>query len=102
MSSGFTAGFLTLFVPILLFAASCASSGDDKTNTGTQKRYPSPTAVFDAYREARGKRDSRKVFSCLTPEAQNDAVFENFFACTMSNSKEAPTWAAPLRRLWLL
>ena len=88
MSNGFTAGVLTLFVPIFLFAASCASSGDDKTEKKTKKQHSSPKAVFDAYRELRGKREWRKVFSLLTPEAQNDAVFEDFFSCTMSNSKE--------------
>ena len=83
------AGFVASLVPILLFTASCASSGDDKADTGTQKRYPSPTAVFDAYREARSKRDWRKCFSCLTPEEQNNAVFESFFECAESNSKES-------------
>ena len=52
-------------------------------------RYPSPTAVFDAYREAREKRDWCKCFSLLTPEAQNDALFESFFACGMHDSKES-------------
>jgi hypothetical protein len=52
-------------------------------------RYASPTAVFDAYREAREKRDWRKCFSLLTLEAQNDALFESFFACGMHDSKES-------------
>ena len=88
MSSGFTAASLTLLASMLLFAASCASSGDDKRDAGTQKRYPSPTAVFDAYRKARDKRDARTVFSLLTPQAQSDAVFESFFECTELGSKE--------------
>ena len=54
----------------------------------TQRRYPSPTAVFDAYREVRGKREWRKVFSVLTLEMQNDSVFETFFGCAEHNSKE--------------
>jgi hypothetical protein len=88
MSSGFTAGSLTSFVSILLFAASCASSGDDKKDAGTQKRYPSPTAVFDAYRKARDKRDVRTFFSLLTPRAQSDVVFESFFECMEVGSEE--------------
>jgi hypothetical protein len=93
MSSGFTAGVLTLFVPIFLVAASCASSGDDKMEKETQKRYSSPKAVFDAYREVRGKREWGKLFSLLTPEAQNAAAFEEFFSCTMSDSGGADTEA---------
>lgn len=89
MSNGFTAGVLTLFVPILLCAASCARIEGDETSAGTRIRYQSPSAVFDAYREARAKRDWRKCFSCLTPETQNEAVFEVFFSCTESNSKES-------------
>jgi hypothetical protein len=50
--------------------------------------YPSPTAVFDAYRKARENREWRTCFSFLTPEAQNDAVFEDFFACAEHASKE--------------
>ena len=80
-------GFVALLVPILLFAASCASSGGDKRDTGTQNRYQSPTAVFDAYREARVKREWRELFSFLTPEAQSDAVFESFFECMEMTSK---------------
>ena len=56
--------------------------------TKLPKRYASPIAVFDAYRKARDKRDSRVVFSLLTPEVQNDAVFESFFACMEQGSKE--------------
>jgi hypothetical protein len=89
MSRGFTAGVLTLFIPIFLFVASCASSGDDKMENETQKRYSSPKAVFDAYREVRGKREWGKLFSLLTPETQKNAVFEAFFSCMMLHSKEA-------------
>jgi hypothetical protein len=84
MRNGHAACFVALLVPLCLLTASCVSSGDDKT----PKRYASPIAVFDAYRKARDKRDSRVVFSLLTPEAQNDAVFESFFACMEQGSKE--------------
>jgi hypothetical protein len=83
--SRFTDWFAMLIVPLFLLTASCESSGDDKT----QVRYPSAKAVFDAYREAREKREWGKLFSLLTPQAQKDAVFEDFFSCTMSNSGEA-------------
>jgi hypothetical protein len=52
-------------------------------------RYQTPTAVFDAYREARGKRNYRKVFSCLTSESQNDAIFEAFFTCMEAQGADA-------------
>ncbi len=91
MSSAFTAGFLTLCVPIFLLAASCASSGDGKTESGTQKRYASPTAVFDAYREARAKRDARTIFSLSTPQVQSDTVFESLFSCMERQGADAIT-----------
>lgn len=74
-----------MFVPLFLLTASCASSGGDTAPI----RYQSPTAVFNAYREAGGKRDWRKCFACLTPEAQKETVFEVFFSCTMSSSEES-------------
>jgi hypothetical protein len=89
MSSGFTAGFATLLVSILLLAVSCARIEGDETGAGTRTRYSSPKAVFDAFREARGKRDWRKCFSLLTAKAQSDALFESFFACGMHDSKES-------------
>lgn len=79
MSRGFTDGFAASLVPLFLLAASCANSGSDKT----PNRYQSPKAVFDANREAQRKREWRKVFSLLTPEMQNDAAFESFFASMM-------------------
>jgi hypothetical protein len=77
-----------LVAPMLGLAASGADRETGRTNLGTQKRYASPKAVFDAYREAREKHDKRKLFSLLTPNAQNYAVFESFFACTEQGSKE--------------
>jgi hypothetical protein len=74
-----------MHVPLFLFLASCASGGEGNNGTEIQIRYPSPTAVFDAYREARDKREWRKVFSLLTTDAQNDAVFESLFACAAGN-----------------
>jgi hypothetical protein len=84
MNGGFTYWFGVSLVPLFLLAASCASSASDKT----PNRYQSPKAVFDAYREARAKRDARTVFSLLTPQAQNDATFETFFACMEQGSQE--------------
>jgi hypothetical protein len=84
MCRGLNAGFVALFVPLILLPGSCRISADDKAPS----RYQSPTAVFDAFREARGNGDWRKVFSLLTPEGQKDALFEAFFACGMHESKE--------------
>ena len=53
--------------------------------------YPSPAAIFDAYRKARDKRDARAVFSLLTPEAQSDAVFETVFSCMERQGTDAIT-----------
>jgi hypothetical protein len=78
-----TAGFVAAVVPLFVLTVSCPVSADDKA----PKRYSSPTAVFDAFREARDKRDWRKVFPLLTPEAQSYAVFESFFECTELGSK---------------
>ncbi len=88
MSNGITPGFLTLLVPIILFAASGASSENEKTGPGAQKRYESPKEVFDAYRKAREKRDYRTIFLLSSPKRQNDAVYEAFFACMEQGSKE--------------
>lgn len=87
MSSGFTHWFIASLIPLFLFAATRAGSGEDKTPS----LYPSPTAVFDAYRKARDKRDARTVFAILTPQAQNDAVFESFFACIERQGADAIT-----------
>ena len=67
----------------VILVSACAADVGDKKETGNEKRYPSPKAVFEVYREARAKRDYRKCFSCLTPEAQNEAAFESFFGCAM-------------------
>jgi len=85
MINGFTDWFTLLVVPFFLLATSCASSGDHNT----QERYPSPKAVFDAYREARAKRDAWVVFSLLTPQTQNDAVFEAIFSCMERQGTDA-------------
>lgn len=85
MSSGFTDWLAVSLVPFFLLATSCASSGSDKT----PKRYQSPNAVFNAYREARAKRDARAVFSLLTPQAQNNAVFESVFSCMERQGTDA-------------
>ena len=74
---------MVFVLPAFILASACAANVGDKKETGDKKRYPSPKAVFEAYREARAKRDYRKCFSCLTPRAQNEAVFESFFACGM-------------------
>ena len=87
MSNGLTDYLIASFVPLFLLAASCATSGSDNT----PRRYQSPKAVFDAYREARAKRDARAVFSLSTPQVQNDAVFESLFSCMERQGADAIT-----------
>jgi hypothetical protein len=83
------ATFVASLLPLLVLTISCANREDVDSHDGVPNSYPSPTAVFDAYREAREKRECRKCFSLLTSEAQNDALFESFFACGMHDSKES-------------
>lgn len=66
--------------PIL---ASCANTATESTSAAT------PADVFETYREARSKRDWRRCFSILTPEAQDGAVFEAYFSSAESGSPEA-------------
>jgi hypothetical protein len=73
---------LAMALPLLGWAEE-PNSKQSKAN-----RYASPTAVFEAYREARGSRDTRTCFSCLTPVMQDEVVFQTFFECAERNSKE--------------
>ncbi len=75
---------LALLVPLTCLPASPVHA-DDK---GTVQQYCTPTAVFEAYREARSMQQWRKVFSLLTAESQDDLVFESFFACAVHDTKE--------------
>ncbi|MDR3634848.1 MAG: hypothetical protein P4L84_13675 [Isosphaeraceae bacterium] len=84
MSSDSTAGFVALLLPLLLSAGPWACSADN----GPPKRYPSPKAVFDAYREARARRDWRTCFSLMTRELQDDVIFECDFACEVRDDKD--------------
>lgn len=91
VNSGALKCILALVLPALLLAASGASSGDDKANSGTQKRYSSPKAIFEAYREARVKRDARKLFNLFTTKIQDHMVFESFFSCMERQGADAIT-----------
>ena len=88
MSGSFTIRFLTFPVLIILFAASCMGSENEKTSSGIQKRYQSPKDVFDAYRKACEKRDYPTIFLLSSPKRQSDAVYEAFFACTEQTFQE--------------
>lgn len=77
-----SAGFIALLLPIFLSAGAC--SADD----GLPKLYPSPKAVFDAYREACARRDWRACFPLLSREGQDDAVFEAYFSLMMDPQDE--------------
>jgi hypothetical protein len=84
MSGGHTAGFVAVLPPLFLMASLWASSADDSP----PKRHPSPKAVFDAWREARARRDWRTCFYLLTREVQDYAVFESYFSCAINDSKD--------------
>ena len=85
MSVGRTANLATWLLPLLLMAGPWACPADD----GPPKRHPSPKAVFDAWREARVRRDWRTCFSLLTSEVQDYVVFESYFSCSIKDSKES-------------
>lgn len=72
---------LVILGPLML--ASCVKAADENSV------FSSPVTVFDAYREARNKRDWRRCFALLTSEALDDAVFEAFFSSAESQSKKA-------------
>jgi hypothetical protein len=78
-----------LLIPLFILTASCARRSESKPSAAPPHAiYATPTAVFDAYREARRKREWRKCFDCLTPDSQKDQMFEIYFACGMSSSNE--------------
>ena len=83
MGSRSATGVLALLFSLLVPTASTSASAEDKTPA----RYPTPNAVFDAYRDARAKREWRTVFSTLTFKVQNDVVFECFFGCMEHGAK---------------
>lgn len=83
MSGESTTRCVALLLPLFLSAGPWACSAND----GHTKRYASPKAVFDAYREVHARRDYRMCFSLLSLERQDDAVFEAFFACAMHPQK---------------
>jgi hypothetical protein len=60
------------------------------------KNYSSPNAVFDAYREACAKGDTRTTFLCLTPELRDEEVFEAYFACNLKD--DSPKVVAVLKK----
>lgn len=80
----FTSSFFLLAVLSVAFVLlSHESTAAEKPDPELPKVYPSPGAVFEAYREAREKQDYRTVFFCLTPESREPAVFEAWFAANM-------------------
>jgi hypothetical protein len=83
MRSGRALLFAVGVLTSLLWTVSAEwSSLSTLTETG-QPNYPSPTAVFDAYRKALAKGDLRMAQLCLTPELIDDEVEEALFLCEM-------------------
>ena len=78
-------------ISLLILSGACARQHDSKPSAGLPGGvYATPAAVFDAYREARRKKEWRKCFDCLTPDAQKSMVFELVFQCGLGGSERAP------------
>jgi hypothetical protein len=77
MRINLTASRSALIIPLLIFSASHVSLAEEEP----PKPYPSPTAVFDAYRQAYRSSDWRTFYLLFTPEAQRDLLFGANIAC---------------------
>jgi hypothetical protein len=64
-----------LVASTVVLARLSASNAGEPTDPGSQTRYESPRAVFDAFRDAGQKHDVREAFRLLTPKAQDEAVY---------------------------
>ncbi len=76
---------------IAVFFVTVSVSGDEKPKKPTStaaKRYESPSAVFDAFREADQKNDVRNTFRLLTSQGQVESVYMVCLAVTELASKE--------------
>ncbi len=74
---------IALAVSLVVLTIVSALAADDTSN-----QYSSPTAVFNAYRQAGAKGDWRKLFSCYTPRVQDGVVCESLFGSAERNSEE--------------
>lgn len=73
-----------VFLLLACISTASLSAGDDGTAEHKEpgmKRYSSPNAVFDAYRQAYRSGDWRTFYFLFTTKAQRDLVFEANFAC---------------------
>lgn len=80
----------------VLVGSGLSVSNNPMPTTRVSREYGSPNAVFDAFVKANERQDWLTVFSCYTPTAQDDAVFEAFFSCQMQ--LENPQVVALLQR----
>jgi hypothetical protein len=78
-----------LLASSFVFAWFIASNGAEGPDLRPQTRYESPNAVFNAFKEAREKRDARRVFSLLTRKCQDREVFEAYFECGFEAANES-------------
>jgi hypothetical protein len=68
----------------LAFSVGAALLGCSHKQSAVESRgADTPSERFDAFQKAGENGDWRAVFFCLTPEAQDDAIFEAYFACNM-------------------
>ncbi len=77
MKMHFFSGCAASLSLLFLSTVSCAGSGGN----APRRRYPSPDAVFDAYRQANKTGDWQSFYFLFTPQVQRDMVFEAYFAC---------------------
>jgi hypothetical protein len=82
-------GLRTLSVVVGLVPALCTICAAEESRQVIPVKYSSPEAVFDAYREALGKRDWRTIYLCYTPDAQKSAIFETYFASQVHRRTKA-------------
>lgn len=87
MRNGNMRSITTALLAAALFAISPVSFADERPSPKSPKAYNSPREVFEAYREAIGKRNWRTAFLCWVPERREDQVFEAYFGCNMKPGK---------------
>lgn len=77
------------------------SRADETAEPDAPQAFPSPSEVFDAYRQAQDKRDGQAAFSCLTSEFRDDEIYDAYLTCityTTHLDPDSPKVAALLKK----
>jgi hypothetical protein len=77
-----------LLAGIVLASGTCCLAQETPA-ADVPKAYASPREAFDAFQKACLWHDWRTAYFCLTPERQDNFVFESFFTCAMHKDKPA-------------